>query len=123
MTEFNSVRRGKSWFAACGAVSILNMNFQLANMNRAIAPDVGKVFFDTSENTIIFVDIGSLKLALWTVDFGQFLYKSRSKRVSTRALSTIYVIFQVRCFGRRNKDNYAGLEREYGLFIITDELH
>ena len=73
LTEFTRSVNGKVVVRGLRAVSDFEYEFQLANMNRAIAPDVASIFLTPSENYAYISSTLVREIASLEGDFGQFV--------------------------------------------------
>jgi len=73
LTEFTRSVNGKVVIRGLRAVSDFEYEFQLANMNRAIAPDVESIFLTPSEKHSYISSTLVREIASLNGDFGQFV--------------------------------------------------
>ncbi|ETX12443.1 phosphopantetheine adenylyltransferase [Marinomonas ushuaiensis DSM 15871] len=73
LTEFTRSVNGKVVIRGLRAVSDFEYEFQLANMNRAIAPDIESIFLTPSEKHSYISSTLVREIASLNGDFGQFV--------------------------------------------------
>jgi pantetheine-phosphate adenylyltransferase len=88
LTEFTRSVNGKVVIRGLRAVSDFEYEFQLANMNRAIAPDVESIFLTPSEKHSYISSTLVREIASLNGDFGQFV-NPEVKRVLQEHYQTI----------------------------------
>ncbi|GAA0240325.1 MAG: pantetheine-phosphate adenylyltransferase [Marinomonas primoryensis] len=88
LTEFTRSVSGKVVIRGLRAVSDFEYEFQLANMNRAIAPDVESIFLTPSEKYSYISSTLVREIASLNGDFGQFV-NPEVKRVLQEHYQTI----------------------------------
>jgi pantetheine-phosphate adenylyltransferase len=88
LTEFTRSVNGQVVIRGLRAVSDFEYEFQLANMNRAIAPDVESIFLTPSEKHSYISSTLVREIASLNGDFGQFV-NPEVKRVLQEHYQTI----------------------------------
>lgn len=88
LTEFTRSVEGKVVIRGLRAVSDFEYEFQLANMNRAIAPDVESIFLTPSEKHSYISSTLVREIASLNGDFGQFV-NPKVKRVLQEHYQTV----------------------------------
>jgi pantetheine-phosphate adenylyltransferase len=88
LTEFARSVNGKVVIRGLRAVSDFEYEFQLANMNRAIAPDIESIFLTPSEKHSYISSTLVREIASLNGDFGQFV-NPKVKRVLQEHYQTV----------------------------------